>query len=95
MENSFIKENENTIDEKTDEEKDTELIRSVIKTKMDLDIAGKNYEYAEDDLIDYYAYQIKAEQSKLDYLLKKVKNKSLTLDMVNEIKLRLSEDEAI
>lgn len=56
---------------------------------------GKNYEYAEGELIDYYAYQIKAEQSKLNYLLKKAKSKSLELDMINEIKLRISEDEAM
>ena len=56
---------------------------------------GRNYEYAEGELIDYYAYQIKAEQSKLNYLLKKAKSKSLELDMINEIKLRISEDEAM
>ena len=76
------------------DEKDLELMKSVIKTKINLDTARKNYEYAEGDLIDYYAYQIKAEQSKLDYLIKKIKNKQLVLDMINEIKIRL-EDEAI
>ena len=93
MENGFIKETE--ITEKTDEENDLELIKSVIKSKLNLEVARKNYEYAESELIDYYAYQIKAEQSKLDYLLKKVKNRALVLDMINEIKLRLSENEAI
>jgi len=93
MENGFIKETE--ITEKTDEENDLELIKSVIKSKLNLEVARKNYEYAESELIDYYAYQIKAEQSKLDYLLKKVKNKALVLDMITEIKLRLSENEAI
>lgn len=39
MENGFIKENNNIIDEKTDEEKNIDLIRSVIKTKIDLDTA--------------------------------------------------------
>ena len=77
------------------EDKDIELIRSVIKSKRNLDVARKNYEYAEGDLIDYYSYQIKAEQSKLDYLIKKIKNKQLVLDMINEIKIRLEEDEAI
>lgn len=93
MEEGFVKEVE--VVEKTDEEKDLELIKSVIKSKLDLEVARKNYEYAEDELIDYYAYQIKAEQSKLDYLLKKVKHRELALDMINEIKLRLTEDEAI
>ena len=77
------------------ENKDIELIRSVIKSKLSLEVARKNYEYAEDDLIDYYAYQIKAEQSKLDYLIKKIKNKQLVSDMINEIKIRLEENEVI
>ena len=81
--------------EKSEKERDIELIRSVIKARMDLEIANKNFEYAEGDLIDYYTYQIKANQSKLDYLLKKVKDKSLVLDMINEIGLRLSQDKAI
>lgn len=78
-----------------DEEKDIELIRGVIKTKLNLEVARKNYEYAEENLIDYYAYQIKAQQAKLDYLIKKIKNKQLVLDMINEIKIRLEEDEAM
>lgn len=77
------------------DDKDLELMRDVIKAKLNLEAARKNYEYAEGDLIDYYAYQIKAEQSKLDYLIKKIKNKQLVLDMINEIKIRLEEDEAI
>ena len=81
--------------EKSEKERDLDLIRSVIKTKMDLEIANKNFEYAEGDLIDYYTYQIKANQSKLDYLLKKVKNKALVLDMINEIGMRLNQDKVI
>lgn len=93
MENGFLQEEK--IIEKTEEEKDLELIRSVIKTKLDLEVSRKNFEQADGDLIDYYSYKIKAEQAKLDYLLKKVKNKALVLDMINEIKLRLSQDRAI
>ena len=93
MEDGFVKYTK--IIEQTDEEKDIELIRSVIKSKQNLDVARKNYEYAEEDLIDYYTYQIKAEQSKIDYLIKKIKNKQLTLDMINEIKIRLEQKEAI
>lgn len=77
------------------DDKDLELLKGVIKAKLNLETARKNYEYAEGDLIDYYAYQIKAEQSKLDYLIKKIKNRELVLDMINEIKIRLEEDEAI
>ncbi len=76
------------------ENKDIELIKSVIKSKRNLEVASKNYEYAEGDLIDYYTFQIKAEQAKLDYLFKKIKNRNLVSDMINEIKIRL-EDEAM
>lgn len=81
--------------EKSEKERDLDLIRSVIRAKMDLEIASKNFEYAEGDLIDYYTYQIKANQSKLDYLLKKVKDKSLALDMINEIGIRLNQNKVI
>ena len=46
-------------------------------------------------MIDYYAYEIKANRAKLDYLMKKAKSQSIALDMVNELKIRLYEDEAI
>ena len=93
MEDGYVK--ETNVQEKSEEEKDLELVKSIIKSKLALDAAGKNYEYAEEDLIDYYSYQIKAEQAKLDYLLKKVKKRAISLDMINEIKLRLTEEKAI
>ena len=68
---------ETVIREKEENEKDEELMESVIKTKLELENATKNFEYAEGDLIDYYSYQIKANQAKLDYLLKKVKKYTL------------------
>ncbi len=74
--------------EKNDNDKKIELLNSVIKAKIDLENANKNFEFAEDDLIDYYTYQIKATQSKLNYLLKKVKKEGLILDMINEIEIR-------
>ena len=83
------------LNEKTEEEIDKELIYSVIKTKLELEVANQNFEYAEGDLIDYYSYEIKASKAKLDYLLKNAKNKSLVLDMVNEIGARLHYNIAI
>lgn len=74
--------------DKTDEEKDLELIVSVLKTKQDLNLAHKNFEYAEEGLIDYYAYQIKANQTKLDYLMKKARKKGIALDMINEMYIK-------
>ncbi len=83
----YIKVNE--IAEKDEDEKNTELIQSLIRTKRDLELANRNFEYAEAELIDYYTYQIKANQSKLDYLLKKIKKRGLMLDIVCETDLRL------
>ena len=55
---------------KSEKERETEIMQSIIETKEKLKIARSNFEYAEDDMIDYYIYQIKANQSKLDYLIK-------------------------
>lgn len=79
---------ENKIEDKSEEEKNLELIVSIIKTKNELETAQKNFEYADAELIDYYSYQIKANQSKLDYLLKKAQKKGIVLDMINEIYIR-------
>lgn len=76
------------IRDKSDDEKDLELIVNVIKTKKELNEAHKNFEYAEDGLIDYYSYQIKANQTKLDYLMKKARKKGIALDMINEMYIR-------
>lgn len=86
MSEEYIKE-EKVVD-KTEEEKDLELIISVLKTKTDLNLAHKNFEYAEEGLIDYYAYQIKANQTKLDYLMKKARKKGIALDMINEMYIK-------
>ena len=89
MSEEYVK--ETSVVAKSDEEKELELIVSVIKTKQELNLAHKNFEFAEDDLIDYYAYQIKANQTKLDYLMKKAKEQGIALDMTNEIYLRKNE----
>ena len=73
---------------KTDREKEIELMQTIIETKEMLKIARCNFEYAEDDMIDYYSYQIKANQSKLDYLIKIAKSKGIVLSRENEIKAR-------
>lgn len=40
------------------------------------------------ELVDYYVYQIKANQAKLDYLIKLAKMNGLEVDMINDIKYR-------
>ena len=74
---------------KTDKEKEVELMRTIIETKEMLKVARCNFEYAEDDMIDYYTYQIKAHQSKLDYLIKIAKRKGMELSRIDELKYRL------
>lgn len=86
MSDEYIK--EQTVVDKSEEEKDLELIISVLKTKQDLNIAHKNFEYAEEGLIDYYSYQIKANQTKLDYLMRKARKKGIALDMIDEIYIK-------
>jgi len=86
MQEEYIREEK--IREKSQEEKEIDLMASIIKTKKELAEARKNYEYAEGDLIDYYAYQMKALLAKLDYLIKSVKQLGLELDMVNETYIR-------
>lgn len=85
MREEYIK--DRPIIEKDENEQDIELIRSLINTKIELEVANKNYEFADSDLIDYYTYQIKANQSKIDYLLKKIKKKGLILDMIDATSL--------
>lgn len=74
---------------KTDKEKEIELMRTIIETREMLKDARCNFEYAEDDMIDYYTYQIKAHQSKLDYLIKIAKKNGMELSRIDELKYRM------
>ncbi len=89
---NYIREQE--IIEKTEMEKETELIKMIIKTREELKAANRNFEYAQDDLVDYYTYQIKANQAKLNYLIKIAKAKGIEVDMISDIKFSLWEEEA-
>lgn len=85
---------DNPIFSKKDKNPNSDLIKSIIKTREDLLTANKNFEFAEDELIDYYLYQIKATQSKYNYLLKKAKKAGLLVSMIDEIEIKKL-DEAI
>ena len=74
---------------------DLELIKSVIKTKRELEIANQNFNIADGELIDYYSYQIKANKSKLSYLMKQAKEQGYELDMINELRIKTQEKEVI
>lgn len=55
------------------EDYDESIIQSITESQKRLELAHKNFEYARGELVDYYAYQIKSEQSKISYLLKQAK----------------------
>ena len=74
------------IKNKTELDRETELIKNIIKTREELKKDNKNFEFAENELVDYYIYQIKANQSKLDYLIKLAKASGITIDSINQIK---------
>ena len=86
MHEEYLK--EYIVNEKTEFEKEIELIRNIIKTREELKSYDKNFEFAEGDLVDYYTYQIKANQAKLSYLINLAKIKGLEVDMINDLKFR-------
>lgn len=75
MSNEFYKEFK--IEDKTEEEKEKELIEAIRKVKIELKNMYNNLQYADSDLIDYYTYQIKAEEAKYNYLIKQAKKKKI------------------
>ena len=77
---------ENDIYDKTEKEKNQEIIMNIFRTRMELNTNIKNYEYAQQDQVDYYLYQIKANQAKLDYLIKKAKEKKIELNNIEKLK---------
>ena len=78
MENEYIKEEK--IKDFTDEERNRQLLINIIDTREKLKKAHCNFEFAEGDLVDYYSYEIKANQAKLDYLIKLAKAKGLIMN---------------
>lgn len=65
-----------------------ELIYSIFKTQTELMNITNNYDYVDGDLIDYYSYNIKATKSKLDYLLKKAKDKGIAINRLKQIEIK-------
>lgn len=93
MQEEFKK--ESLVIAKTEIEKEEDLIRNIIQTSDALKRDNSNFEFADFDLVDYYIYQIKANQSKLDYLLKLAKAKGITLDMIHQMKFKFEEEEEV
>ena len=84
MEEEFKK--DELILDKSELYKEEELIKNIIKTSNDIKRNNNNFEFAETDLIDYYIYEIKANQAKLNYLLKLAKSSGITIDSIEQIK---------
>lgn len=72
-------EKETIIEEKTEAEKDKELMLTILQTKKSIQEASINYEYADGKLIDYFLYTVKAEQAK---------SKGLTLEITENANLK-------
>lgn len=91
MEDNYKK--EELIIEPAEIDREKEIIRNIIKTREDIKRNNKNFEFAESDLIDYYIYEMKANQSKLNYLLKLAKACGITIDSIEQIKYQNFEKE--
>lgn len=78
-------EKEKQIKELSEDEKNKELIMSVLKTEMELKVVNNNLQFAEGELIDYYIYKIKALEAKMNYLVKITKKKGLELKFRSKI----------
>ena len=78
MYNEFIKESK--IIDKNEEEKDEELKETIKDVNNNLMNMYKNLQFANSDLIDYYTYQIKAEEAKYSYLIKLAKKRNLNIN---------------
>lgn len=87
MREEYIKEIK--IKDRTKKDKELELFKSILNAKEELKQSNKNFEYADKEMVDYYTYEIKANQSKLDYLIKLAKNNGISLDMMEAIKIKL------
>ncbi len=93
MQEEYVKEKK--IVDKSKEEMNKILIQSIINTNNNIKIAQKNYEFAEDDLIDYYLYSIKANQSKLNYLIKTSKKNGIELSRIEKLQIMSLEENQV
>lgn len=83
MQEEYLK--EISINEKSELERERELVRNIIKTREELKSNNRNFELAENDLVDYYIYEIKANQAKLDYLIKLAKISGINIDTISQL----------
>lgn len=72
MREEFVKETK--IVDKSEEEKKIDLYQEIEVSKKKLKAYYENLNFASGSLIDYYTYQIKAEEAKFSYLIKEIRN---------------------
>lgn len=84
---------EQKIIERNEFQKEKDLIKIIIKTKEEIQNANKNFEFADSDLVDFYIYEIKAHQAKLNYLIKVAKTKGINVDFIKDIEYRTWDEE--
>ncbi len=77
MYNEYVREVK--INDKNDQEKNVELLSNIQVVKNSLCNMYNNLQFADSDLIDYYTYQIKAEEAKYNYLIKQAKKRNLNI----------------
>lgn len=87
MREVYIKEKK--VKEKSNKERELELLKSILSAKEELKQLNENFQYADKEMIDYYTYELKANQSKLDYLIKFAKKNGISLDMIEAVKIKL------
>ena len=65
--------------EKLDKQKKEEFLEEINRARKDLQFAQNNYNYAtEPALLDYYIYEIKAAETRLNYYIKMAKKEKLS-----------------
>lgn len=75
MRNEYIRNDSKVASGKNlDEQLKEELLDELRNTILDLNVSHENYDVASGELVDYYAYRIKAAQAKYGYLLKIIKD---------------------
>lgn len=65
MQNEFLYVKEELIQEKTEIEKESELIANIVKTREDLKKANRNFEYAQEELVELLYLSNKSDASKI------------------------------
>ena len=81
-------EREVEIIDKSEEEKNKELMDTILQTKKVINDANKNYEMAEGKLIDYFLYTMKAEQARLDYLITRAKKMGISVELGEQLNIK-------